>query len=158
MGKMKAATFRSRYIAHRALQLVITAVGVTAARLLRMGVDVDRPDFRDSTMSEASVALHVPVDRQDLAGYGLGCIGRQKDSKRGDVIRIDEVLKALILHCDGLDLFDALAVALARVSKTRWMRSPATAPGRIAFARILYSPSSIESVFVNPMRPHFAVA
>ena len=35
---------------------------------------------------------------------------------------------------------------------------PSTAPGKIALTRIFDSPSSIDSVLVRPMRPHFVVA
>lgn len=37
------------------------------------------------------------------------------------------------------------------------MRGPSTAPGRIALARVPKLPSSIESVLVKPISPHFVV-
>jgi hypothetical protein len=54
----------------------------------------------------------------------------------------------------------AMGFPLARTvpSKTRWMRGPSTAPGRMALTRMPNSPSSIDSVLVKPMRPHFVVA
>src|SRR6185295_16389355 len=48
--------------------------------------------------------------------------------------------------------------ASARAANTRRIRSPSTAPGRMAFTRTLSSPSSIDSVFMKPMSPHLTVA
>jgi len=51
-----------------------------------------------------------------------------------------------------------LPLTLAIRSMTCSMRGPSTAPGKIALTRMFAWPSSIDSVLVRPMRPHFVVA
>jgi hypothetical protein len=51
-----------------------------------------------------------------------------------------------------------LPLALALPSKTCWRLGPLTASGIIALTWMPASPSSIDSVLVKPMRPHFVVA
>src|SRR5580704_10660761 len=67
-------------------------------------------------------------------------------------------------------LIDCAAIASARTSstdrpliwarpaKTRSMRSPSTAPGAIALARMPQEPSSIASVLVKPITAHLVAA
>jgi hypothetical protein len=65
---------------------------------------------------------------------------------------------------DSRDIADALSSSsdlpprLARAAMTRSIRSPATGPGRMAFTRMLNSPSSRERVLVKPISPHLLAA
>ena len=52
----------------------------------------------------------------------------------------------------------SLPLAAASLSITRSIRGPSTAPGQMAFTRMPAGPSSIASVFIKPMTPHFAAA
>ena len=54
------------------------------------------------------------------------------------------------------DVVAAAVEAAASIATTRSMRSPVTAPGAIALTRTPAGPSSIASVLVNPISPHFA--
>jgi hypothetical protein len=49
-----------------------------------------------------------------------------------------------------------MPLAAASASITRSMRGPLTEPGQIALARMPCGPSSIATVFIRPMTPHFA--
>src|SRR5438552_1561458 len=66
-----------------------------------------------------------------------------------------------LIDCTAIASFrissTGLCVACARPSNTFSIRAPPTAPGRMALARTPCAPSSMESVLVNPIKPHFAV-
>jgi hypothetical protein len=53
-NRRRMLPWRAEVFRHRALQIVVTVIGMAAARLLRMGVDVDRPDFLDVDHIRAS--------------------------------------------------------------------------------------------------------
>ena len=63
-----------------------------------------------------------------------------------------------VIYANGFGVAIDLPVAFALPSKTCSSRGPSTGPGRIVFTRIPASPSSIDSVLVRPIRPHFVVA
>ena len=101
--------------------------------------------------------MHVVVDRQHLAGYRFRRIGREEYGQGRDVAWSTSLLIDWTAIASCLISSSDLPLCAARPSKTRWMRGPSTAPGRMALARMPCLPSSIESVFVKPIMPHFVV-
>ena len=120
--------WRAEIFRHRALQFVVAVVGVAAARLFRMRVDVDRSDLRDLDHVSSSqahdrgvVVVIEPVQkflaqRQHLAGvdatfrrqFAVAHRGRGRSAPGRAPTRVDE----LVACCDSADRREWMSVRI----------------------------------------------
>jgi hypothetical protein len=90
------------------------------------------------------------------AGDRLGCVGRKEDGQC-DIFWVRQILERLIRHGFGLDPVDGSTCGLCPPLEELLNTLSIDSAGRMALARMLWIPSSIESVFMKPIRPHLTV-
>ena len=147
----------------------------TIKQLLEKGVSANRLQRALSALNQNLDQVQAPLSQLRILSYGKDVVVEQGSARLEPVSgqfvlnfetrELDESIRFVTRHrpsdwfaiAVALISLTLLPVAFARPSKTCRMRSPSTAPGRIALARMLCSPSSIDRVFMNPISPHFTV-
>ena len=150
------------------------AQGVTAAFNLNLlvranrelGADFDLSGFAHRALwnpGEGRVEMHLVSRRAQsvrLAGRRIDFAAGEARNTASWAMSFGSIIA--LIDCSAMassfTSVSDLPLIWARPWKTRTMRSPSTAPGAMALARMPHWPSSMASVLVKPMTPHFVAA